>query len=201
LLITGGGWPLVGKDAARIDTLREFADSHQPPMLTARRNHPAVYHAQFLYVLGGWNDWSRLKECERYVCAESRWEALPPLPIACSQMSGVVVEGSLYALGGYDADGALDSIHKLGLKDLTWMTIDLKLPYTGCFSCFKISDAEVYLVMNKTPFSFTPLQVLPLKPLSEDIQSWRGPSFYSRGTVYSSNHCGVAKRLEIGSLN
>jgi hypothetical protein len=37
-------------------------------------------------------------ECERYSCAESRWEVLPALPVA--GMSAVEVENSVYALGG-----------------------------------------------------------------------------------------------------
>jgi hypothetical protein len=65
-------------------------------MLTPRRVHAAVYHAPHLYILGGKNFNGRLRECERYVCAENRWEALLPLPRACSKTSGVVVESSLY---------------------------------------------------------------------------------------------------------
>jgi hypothetical protein len=92
LLITGGldeGFSPV-REVVRIDTRREFAVSHCTPMLTPRRGHAAVYHTPHLYILGGWND-SYLSECERYVCAEKRWEALPPLPRACSATSVVVV--------------------------------------------------------------------------------------------------------------
>jgi hypothetical protein len=47
-------------------------------MHTARSDHAAVYHSQYLYVLG-------YRECERYVSAES--EVLPALPVACIYMS------------------------------------------------------------------------------------------------------------------
>jgi hypothetical protein len=98
LFITGGGNPAT-REVVRIDT-RTYAVSQQPRMLTPRRAHAAVYHAQYFYVLGGNTGSSYLRKCERFVCAESRWEALPLLPTACISMSGVVVEGSLYALGG-----------------------------------------------------------------------------------------------------
>jgi hypothetical protein len=98
LLITGGN-PGV-REVVRIDTRREFAVANCPPMLTPRRLHAAVYHTPHLYILGGWSGSKDLSECERYVCAENRWEALPPLPRASSDTSGVVVEISLYALGG-----------------------------------------------------------------------------------------------------
>jgi hypothetical protein len=99
LLITGGGLPAV-KAVVRIRTCREFAVSRCPPMLTPRRIHAAVYHTPHLYILGGLSGSDILRECERYECEENRWEELPPLPRACYNSTGVVVEGSLYALGG-----------------------------------------------------------------------------------------------------
>jgi hypothetical protein len=80
LLITGGGYPDAVGEVVRIDTRREFAVAHCAPMLTPQRAHAAVYHTPHLYILGGWSG-SYLSECERYVCAENRWEALPPLPL------------------------------------------------------------------------------------------------------------------------
>jgi hypothetical protein len=82
----------------RIDTRREFVVVHCAPLLTPRYCHAAVYHTPHLYILGVAD--SYLSECERYVVAENQWEALPPLPRACSSTIGVVVENSLYALGG-----------------------------------------------------------------------------------------------------
>jgi hypothetical protein len=100
LLITGGGKPAAISEVERIDTRREFAVVHYSPMLSSRRSHAALYHTPHLYILGGGNGSSWLRECERYVCAENRWEALPPLPRACCSTIGVVLESSLYALGG-----------------------------------------------------------------------------------------------------
>jgi hypothetical protein len=82
LLITGGGGYYAVRDVEKIDTLREYAVLHQPPMLTTRRSHAAVYHSQYVYALGE-------SECERYSCALSRWEVLPSLPEAGWYMSAV----------------------------------------------------------------------------------------------------------------
>jgi hypothetical protein len=96
LLITGGGSPTV-RDVVKIDTLREYAASSIPPMHTARSSHIAVYHSQYVYVLGGYGGrW--LSECERYVCAERRWEVLAALPLGGFGMSAVELHNSLYAL-------------------------------------------------------------------------------------------------------
>jgi hypothetical protein len=200
LLITGGGHPAV-REVVRIDTRREFAVSHCPSMLTPRRNHAAVYHSQLLYVLGGVSGNNISRRCERYVCAENRWEALPPLPRACISASGVVVESSLYALGGWDGT-QLDLVQKLSLESLAWELIQLRLPYAGwAIPCFKLNDTEVYLVVNATLYSFTALEVRLLRTLTENINSWFGTSYYRRGTLYCSNHRGLVRSLEIGSLS
>jgi hypothetical protein len=194
LLITGGGFEAV-REIVRIDTRREFAVTHYTSMLTPRRAHTAVYHTPHLYILGGLND-SILRECERYVCAENRWEALPHLPRACCDLSGVVVESSLYAPGGYNGS-ALDLVQNLSLESFTWELMQFRLPFAGFgIPCFKLSDTEVYLVFNQTLCSLTALEVRPLKTLTEDIRSWFGVrllrvrlwSYYHRGTLYCPYH-------------
>jgi hypothetical protein len=199
LLITGG-YPAV-RDVVRIDTRREFAVAHCPPMLTPRQGHAAVYHTPHLYILGGMDYNGCLSECERYVSAENRWESLPPLPTACSGTSGVVVESSLYALGGwYGAE--LDLVQKLSLESLTWELMQFRLPFAGSgIPCFKLRDTEVYLVVNETLCSFTGLEVRPLKTLTESMTSWFGASYYRiGGTLYCSDDGGAVRSLEIGSL-
>jgi hypothetical protein len=120
LLITGGE---SSREVVKIDTLRECAVSSVPPMPTAKHDHAAVYHAQYLYVLGGVS-YRDLSECERNGCAESRWEELPGLPVAGWCMSAVELENSLYALGGQNARD-LDTVQKLSLDSLTWMLMEL----------------------------------------------------------------------------
>jgi hypothetical protein len=107
-------------------------------MLTPRYLHAAVYHTPHLYILEGYDD-RNLSECERYVCAENRWEALSLLPRACTCTSGVVVENSLYALGGYDGS-ELDLVQKLSLESLTWELMHFRLPFTGW--CIPLFEAE-----------------------------------------------------------
>jgi hypothetical protein len=202
LLITGGGHPVAVREVVKIDTRREFAVTHCPPMLTPRIDHAAVYHTPHLYVLGGFNG-RYVSECERYVCAENRWEALPPLPRACCNASGVVVKRSFYALGGYDGKD-LDLVQRLSLESLTWELMQFRLPHaSSCIPCFKVRDTKVYLVVRKTLCSFTVHQVRPLKTLTEDIYSFRGASYYicNGGTLFCSKTNGPARRLKIGSLS
>jgi hypothetical protein len=203
LLITGGeNEDSSGvRDVVRIDTRREFAVAHCPPMLTPRGYHAAVYHTPHLYILGGSNGGRELSECERYVCAENRWEVLPPIPRACSNSSGVVIESSLYALGGYD-ESFLDLVQKLSLESLTWELMLFRLPFEGyAIPCFKVRDTEVYLVVKKTLCSFTAFEVRPLKTLTKNVMSCFGASYYRRGTLYCSSFAGGVRSYEIGNLS
>jgi hypothetical protein len=180
LLITGGGDHLPSNEVVRIDTLREWAVCAQPPMHTAKYFHAAVYHSLNVYILGGCSG-VNVSECERYSCAESRWEVLPALPVGGRSMSAVEVENSLYALGGF-ATRDLDTVQKLSLDSLTWELMQLKLPQAACwFPCVK-TDSQVYLLIKETLYSFTPLQVKAVKTLPESIPCYS--SYYSRGTLY-----------------
>jgi hypothetical protein len=207
LLITGGGHSTAVREVVKID-VGIFEVSHQRDMHTPRSLHAAVYHTPHLYVLGGHNN-GALSECERCVCeeryfyAEYRWQALPPLPRACWGSSGVVLECSLYVLGGLHEYSSFDLVQKLSLESLTWELMQLRLPFAGhAIPCFKLRNTEVYLVVNKTLCSFTGLKVRPLKTLTEDIRSWYGASYYRRGTLYyCSTYVGAVHRHEIGSLS
>jgi hypothetical protein len=188
------------RDVEKID-VRTFEVSRLSPMLSRRRNHAAVYHTPHLYVLGGQNH-RTLSECERYVCTDNRWEALPPLPEACSHTSGVVVESSLYALGGSNDALPRDSVQKLSLQSLTWELMQLRLPYAGCdIPCFKLRDTEVYLVVYQTLCSFTGLEVRIIKHLAKDIECWNGASYYRSGTLYCLGRRGEVDSYEIGELS
>jgi hypothetical protein len=172
LLITGGGYPGV-RDVVRLD-VGTFAVSPKPPMPTARSQHAAVYPSQYVYVLGR-------SECERYSCAESRWEVLPALPVAGCLMSAVEVDNSLYALGGTNGS-ELDTVQELSLHSLTWQLMQLKLPQAAIsFPCFK-TETQVYLEIGKTLYSFTPLEVKAVKTLDRSIRCCS--SYFSRGTLY-----------------
>jgi hypothetical protein len=196
LLVTGGD---TAGEVDRIDTLREHAVFAVPPMLTARQCHTAVYHSQYVYVLGGYNQTNVdcLSECERYVCTEGQWEELPALPVAGYAMSAVVLDNCLYALGGYNFPSDLNTVQQLSLDSLTWELMQLELPY-ACFSipCFT-TDTEVYLVIKTTLYSFTPLQVKPLMTLPESIECQT--SYYSRDTLYYAWHGGIGS-LAVGDL-
>jgi hypothetical protein len=190
LLITGGSYPGV-RDVVKIDTVREYAASSQPPMHTARRSHTAVYHSQYVYLLGGYNNSRRyLRECERYSCADSRWEVLAALPVAGEGMSAVELHNSLYALGGQgDGWSYLDTAQKLSLDSLTWQLMQLKLPQAAHYiPCFK-KDTEVYLVISQTLCSFTPIEVKPIKTLPQYIRCTS--SYYSRDTLYYNRGSGI----------
>jgi hypothetical protein len=90
------------------------------------------------------------------------------LPVAGTHMSAVEIKHCLYALGGWSRR-ELDTVQKLSLDSLTWELMQLKLPQADCyFACFK-TDTQVCLVIKETLYSFTFLQVKPVKTLDRSI--------------------------------
>jgi hypothetical protein len=216
ILITGGlemsgRLVVLSKKVVLIEVQRGFAVSDKECMWYARRNHAAVHHAQYVYALGGFitsnsrsnqNTWLG-NLCERYVCAEDRWEVLPRMPRACQLVSAIVLADSLFTLGGFDWMSNTDWIQRLSLDSLTWELMEVKLPTSGRgIPCFKVCDTKVLLVINKSLYSFTPLEIQLLRALNmhEDIRCY-GASLYSKGTLYCSNFQGAATRIEIGELS
>jgi hypothetical protein len=163
LLVTGGD---ETRDVVKIDTLREWAVSSQPRMHTGRSGHAAVFHTQYLYVVGG-KCKEELKKCERYVCAERRWERLPALPVASCQSNVVVLDNSLYAVGGYYRRNYLNSVQRLYLDSLTWELMQLKLPKSAYKIPFFKTNTQVYLIIGKILYSFTPLKIKRVKAVSQ----------------------------------
>jgi hypothetical protein len=70
LLITGGGSPK--KDEVMLIDVQTWAVSEQSPMLSARKWHAAVYHAQHVYALGGEQE----EACEKYSVPEMQWVSM-----------------------------------------------------------------------------------------------------------------------------
>jgi hypothetical protein len=112
-------------------------------------------------------------------------------------MGAVVLGNSLYALGGWN-EANLDTVQKLSLDSLTWELMQLKLPHAASgIACFK-TDTEVYLVIKRTLYSFTPFEVKPIKPLPKDLRC--KTSYYSKGFLYyEPDHEGI-KRMAVGEL-
>jgi hypothetical protein len=125
---------------------------------------------------------------------------LHALPVAGTRISAVAVENSVYAFGGYDR-GHLRAVQKLSLDSLTWELMQLKLPQAASwFPCFKV-ETQVYLVIEITLYSFTPLQLKKVKtlPLATECETCKA-SYYSRGSLYYETGEAIG-RLAVGMFS
>jgi hypothetical protein len=94
-------------------------------------------------------------------------------------------------------------IYTLSFESLTWSTLAVRLPLkTVSIACFRESNesAEVYFVQKKQLFKLDHSQITPVRTLSAKIESRMGPSYYYRGSIFSTNSSGRPSRVEIGSL-
>ena len=76
-----------------------------------------------LYAVGGESDdGSRLRSAERYDPATNAWEAVAPMAVERSRPGVAVLDGKLYAVGGYD-DGWFTSVERYDPTTNVWETV------------------------------------------------------------------------------
>mmetsp|Transcript_6117 Transcript_6117/g.10728 ORF Transcript_6117/g.10728 Transcript_6117/m.10728 type:complete len:631 (-) Transcript_6117:106-1998(-) len=201
IYLTGG---YQSADVVCIDT-RSFVVSPKPSMITPRVFHNSVFSKGYLYIVGGWTGTSSMKECERYSFAEKKWKALPPLITEAHYHSLFMHDTSqiLYSLGGCKGSESLNLIQEMNVERLVWRTLSVKLPSTAYnMACFS-SGSECYFVQFSKLFVFDVYwnQIRYVKTLPADIFSHNGPSYYSTGTIFASNHTGPVLELDVGSLD
>jgi len=75
---------------------------------TQRTEVAAAAEGDHLWVAGGFGrDGSTVATVERYDLAGDRWERGPDLPVAVNHAMAASLDGSLYVVGGWEADGAV----------------------------------------------------------------------------------------------
>lgn len=207
LLTTGGAYGQVFSIE-----VPSFAVTRRASMHFNRTMHASVYHDRYVYVVGGNTSEKEpavlLKECERYLISEDRWEDIPPIPEFCGFVTCLVMESdqSLYALGTPNSQHQ-GIIQKLCLASLNWTVLALQLPHEGgAIPVFKLSEGatKMYFVMESCLYSFNPFfQTIQLvKTLSTTkSNSFFGPSYYRGGILYCSNCTAAPFKFEIGQLS
>jgi hypothetical protein len=203
LFITGGGSPTVTSEVVCIDPTTNVVTT-KPPMKTARRSHGSVLYGGFLYVIGGRND-ANLAECERYDTLHNHWQPIPPLPHRSSGHTAIVCGYTrrIYTLGGNDGSDS-NLIQEFELERQTWKLLEVKLPSKSRWiPCFRVKNqALIYFIQGGALHSFSPITytLTNVKPLT-DIESFHGPSYFAKWTLYYPPESGPVKKLIIGDLS
>jgi len=177
-------------------------------MLNARIRHNSVYTDGYLYVIGGIYSCNALRECERFSVADSKWEAISPLPIAVYNHSVVVQESTqaLYVIGG-DTNGysPTNAIQELNLRTQLWTQLSYTLPSASYgIPVFKSrrGSEDFYLVLDSKLYSWNPDSApIQVKDLAANSSSFYGQSYYRQWTLYCSSYAGPVQQVWIGSLD
>mmetsp|Transcript_31611 Transcript_31611/g.54743 ORF Transcript_31611/g.54743 Transcript_31611/m.54743 type:complete len:282 (+) Transcript_31611:33-878(+) len=206
LYFTGGfGARQISKEVHRIDLTRDFSVTNRPPLHVSRNAHNSAYHNGYLYVVGGSNGTHAIKSCERYCEVSDTWEELPPLisGVFCNSMCVHEASQMLYVIGGEVTMMSYNLIQELSLEALEWRLLELELPSTvSGIACFVFHSVIYFLQESKLYLlDLEKEKVKQVKVLSADIQSYYGPSFYSRGNLFASSSSGPVQRLHIGFLS
>lgn len=169
--------------------------THKPPMLTGRTYHNTIFYSGHVYVIGGNGG-----KCERFNLSGNSWEAIGTLLDVYDTASVVECDGELYVLGGGCNGEVLDLVQKLSWRTLIWEIMPVRLP-AGAFdiACFKVEASIIHFVVKGTLYSYKPasLRIDPVETLTQHIQSYGGPSYYSEHILYCSSGEGKALKLKL----
>ncbi|CUG94048.1 Hypothetical protein, putative, partial [Bodo saltans] len=120
----------VASDAIVIDfhTSRPFL---LPRMNIKRANHAiAVLDLSnserlmwFAYVFGGFDGERKSSSVERYVAGKSSWEVMEDMPLARSGHAAVVVDRTIYVLGGRSGYKVLHEVHSMHVQSDHWRNV------------------------------------------------------------------------------
>jgi hypothetical protein len=180
----------------------------RPTLITPRYGHGSVYNQGHIYVIGGFNT-AGLKECERFLIEQNRWEALAPLPEICFNSSIITLEGtnSLYALGGSNGTRYTEDIYELSFERLAWRKLEVKLPnaVSDRIASFRLPGrpSYIYFVQGRTlcVLSLAHNAIRELKAIPYAPQNCFGACVYSGDFLVCSNLSGQSKKYAIGSIN
>jgi N-acetylneuraminic acid mutarotase len=103
----------------------------------------AAWHNK-IYFFGGENSYGFSNSFYEYDPVKSLWKRLPDMPKA-KQTSGVIIEGILYVLGGYDGRYMQTGIDAYNIKDSTWTHLG-DLPIKTSAHCTASDGRRIWLV-------------------------------------------------------
>ena len=126
------------------------------PMATPRETHAMAALDGKLYAVGGYNrddnnDDGYLSSVERYDPVTNAWEAVAPMATARQEHAVAVLDGKLYAVGGYDG-GCLSSVERYDPATNAWEEV---APMAAARDChvMAVLDGKLYAVGGNGGFN------------------------------------------------
>tara|TARA_B100001093_G_scaffold146002_2_gene138664 strand:- start:72 stop:2279 length:2208 start_codon:yes stop_codon:yes gene_type:complete len=139
--------------------VRQKKWSKLSPLPEPRSSHEMVCHNGKLYLIGGWNmqkgvgvKWHHHGLYADLSNDPIVWKKLPRTEWTVRANSAAVVNEQLYVVGGIDDNGTLNTVHKLDLSSMKWITVK-DFPSTNRLKAF--GSASVNLGGNLLVGSFS----------------------------------------------
>jgi len=148
VLYTGGG-PSNEAFLLEFKSKKKAHVTCLPKMNFKRCWHGTVYVRPYVYVIGGYDGGSRLKDCERLNIQDNNhganFESITPLNEARSLFGYTLCKNNIiYVVGGVTASkkfGCTDSIEKYSVLENKWSMLNIRIPSKLCgLSCIPLED-------------------------------------------------------------
>uniref|UniRef100_H2YGS7 Uncharacterized protein n=1 Tax=Ciona savignyi TaxID=51511 RepID=H2YGS7_CIOSA len=109
-------------------------------METNRRDHALVSYDGRLYAFGGYNG-NHLNSMESFDPRMRKWEKLTSMKENRDGLCGVVCNGEIYAIGGYE----LDSVERYNFRTNSWMK-PKRMNYERHYASACVVNGKIYVV-------------------------------------------------------
>mmetsp|Transcript_31901 Transcript_31901/g.54950 ORF Transcript_31901/g.54950 Transcript_31901/m.54950 type:complete len:370 (+) Transcript_31901:45-1154(+) len=182
-----------------IDIIRQYAVIDKPPMIHWRSQHSTVYIKEEVYAISG----EYVKQCERFRLAGEKWDSLPdiPVPVYCHTAISSESTNSIFVFGGEGRK----IIQELSLLSMTWQILPVRLSHADYhIPVFKTNSDEgsLYFTSERVLYKFilSSKTIERIKPISRNIESWYGPSYYVSGRLYCPSGASTGYALDLQGL-
>lgn len=149
---------LAGGGPSNEAYLLEFTDKKNvkvkdmPKLLNKRCWHGIVYLKPYVYILGGYDGATSIKNCERLnIFQPSAFEQIQPMVNSRSMFGySLVNENNIYVVGGIEVGSKsiyLDSIEKYNILENRWYLLNIRMPVKlSGISCLAMNENTMLLI-------------------------------------------------------
>ena len=145
----------------------------------------AVTVGETVFLVGGFSQFGPLNQVQRFEI-ESGTADLAPLSSSRGRLAlvhtGGALGGDLFAIGGEDADGVLDTVERYDMEQNAWTPV-ASLPTARAGAVAAYIDGAIYVVGGEDAFG-NALRTLEIFGIVTDSEDAAAPTAFALGAVY-----------------
>lgn len=146
VFVSGGGSP-TSSAVSEFFERNESLVAKKPMKYAKYRHKTEVLSRNTFMAIGGFDGKVSISKCEEYSVAEDKWTEAPALNRARYHAATALLNGLLYAIGGFDAQNdveVLDLAHKTAWNSVKVAKSEINIGNSA--AAFPVSDSEIMIL-------------------------------------------------------